>query len=194
MEKMVKGLLVTLLVLGSAGVADAGWTTVVYTAAVQSHVDTPPPFATAYQWGAGNIGWDYPIQWDHEWLIPSGPDFISVELIDADLTIQAQYASDKEETIHFGAEANPNLGDLEDGQNLSDVLSYAALLDGDVTVYAKLFACCPDDYGQIILDWSQLDLVYKITQQVPVVPAPAAVVLGSLGAGLVGWLRRRGKV
>ena len=38
--------------------------------AVQSHVDTAPPFATAYQWGAGNIGWDYPIQWDHEWLIP----------------------------------------------------------------------------------------------------------------------------
>ncbi len=198
MERIVRGLLLTLLVLGATGVANASWTTIVYETAVQSYVNAAPPFATVYQWGAGSVGWDYPIQWDHEWLIPSDPDFIGVELIDADLTIQAQYAGGKEETIHLGDEANPSLGDLANGQNPFDVLSHAAVLDGDVTVYAKLFARCPYDYGQIVVDWARLDILYRITEQVwqddpaPVVPAPAAVVLGSLGAALVGWLRRRG--
>jgi len=199
MRKVVGASLLALCVLAMTGTVDAAWTTTVYNATRQSDVT----LGQSYQWGTNGVGWDYSVQWDHEWLIPSDPDFLSVELIGAGLTIQAQYASGKTETVQLGSTSNPNLGDLENGQNSFNVLSYASVLDGDVTVYAELFAVCPSEYGTIILDWSKLVLDYKIIKRVwqddpipqpPAVPAPAAVVLSSLGAGLVGWLRKRGMV
>jgi hypothetical protein len=197
MQKVVGAFLLAVCVLAMTGTVDAAWTTTVYNATRQSDVT----LGQSYQWGTNGVGYQYPVQWDHEWLIPSDPGFLSVELIGAGLTIQAQYASGKTETIRLGSTSNPNLGDLETGQNSFNVLPYASELDGDVTVYAKLFVVCPVDYGTVVLDWSKLVLNYKITERVwkddpipqpPAVPAPAAVVLSSLGAGLVGWLRKRG--
>jgi hypothetical protein len=197
MQKVVRAFLLALCVLAVSSPVNAAWTTTVYNAARQSDVT----LGQSYTWGTNGVGWNYTVHWDHNWLIPSDPDFLSVELIDADLTIQAQYASGKTETIHLGSTANPSLGNLENGQNFFDVLSYASVLDGDVTVYAKLFAVCPVDYGTVVLNWSKLTLEYKITEKVwqndptpqpPAVPVPAAVILSGVGAGLVGWLRRRG--
>lgn len=199
MQKVVGAFFLAVCVLAVTSPVDAAWTTTVYTAPRQSDVS----LGQSYNWGANGVGWNYTVQWDHEWLIPSDPDFLSVELIGADLTIQTQYGSGKTETIHLGSTANPSLGDLQNGQNSFNVLSYANALDGDVTVYADLFAVCPVDYGTIVLDWSKLVLKYRITERVwqddpipqpPAVPAPAAVVLSGLGAGLVGWLRKRGMV
>lgn len=199
MQKVVGAFLVAICVLAATGSVDAAWTTNVYNVGRQSDVT----LGKSYTWGANGVGWGYTAQWDHEWLIPSDPDFLSVELIGADLTIQAQYASGKTETVHLGSTSNPSLGNLENGQNAFNVLPYGSVLDGDVTVYAKLFAVCPIDYGTVVLDWSKLVLNYKITEKVwqddpipqpPAVPAPAAVVLSGLGAGLVGWLRKRGMV
>jgi len=198
MQKVRRILSVSLCVLAVTSAAQAAWTTTVYHTTVSSNTATIPPFATPYTWGSGGIGWDYPIQWDHEWVIPSDPDFLWVDLIDADLAIHAQLAGDKTETIHLGSPTNPNLGDLENGSNVFDVLPFESLLDGDVTVYAKLFAQCPVDYGTVILDSSDLDLTYEITKRVwvddppQVVPAPAALVLSGLGMTLISWLRRRG--
>jgi len=197
MQKVVRTFLLALCVLAVSSPVNAAWTTTVYNATRQSDVT----LGQSYTWGNNGVGWSYGVHWDHNWLIPSDPDFLSVELVDADLTIQAQYASGKTETVHLGSAANPSLGNLENGQNSFDVLSYASVLDGDVTVYAKLFAVCPVDFGTIILDWSKLTLEYKITERVwqddpipqpPAVPAPAAVILSGVGAALVGWLRKRG--
>lgn len=202
MEKVVRGLFISLLVLVIGGAANAGWTTVVYDQAVSSEV----ALNSTYTWGAGGVGSHYTVAWDHEWMIPSDVDVVSVDITAASLSIESQYTSDKTESVRLDSLGNPSLGDLVNGWTPAfDVLSYEDALDGDVTVYTKIFDVY-GQYGTVILKKSKLDLTYQITKQVweddpippdppaPIVPAPAAVVLSSLGAGLVGWLRRRGTV
>jgi hypothetical protein len=195
MEKVVKTLFLTLLLLAATGVASAGWTTDVYSQSVTSDV----ALNRSFQWGTNGVGSHYTTSWDHEWVIPSDPELVSITMTAASLAIESQYTSDKTESIRLDSLGNPSLGDLNNGWTTFDVLSYAGVLDGDTTVYATLFDVY-GQYGTVILKNSRLDLTYEITRRVweddpipepPVVPAPAAVVLSSLGAGLVGWLRRR---
>lgn len=196
MEKVVKALVVGLLVLGTVGVANAGWTTNVYNQTVTS----PVTLNQSYTWSV--VGSGYWVQWDHLWTAPAiGGDIVAVDFQGADLTVVAAQANDKTATVHLGSQAAASLGDLQNGANLFNVDSYASLMDGSLTVYAKLFKY--PEFGTIILNSSSLEVEYQITERkwvddpvppAPVVPAPAAIILGSLGTGLVGWLRRRGIV
>jgi hypothetical protein len=133
MEKVVKAFLLTLVVLGLTGVASADYTVDVY-----STVNTSPPFATNYTWGSGGVGWHYPIQWQHTWTIPDDSEFVMAKLV-----VTAQYAGQTERT-YLENESGPLLGDLVTGTVSFDLSAYESYLDGDLTVYARLF----DEYPQ----------------------------------------------
>lgn len=194
MEKIVKGTMLTLMVLAAAGVANADYTTTVY-----STKDTAPFGGASYN------TWTTPqVTWSFSWVAPA--DGIAT-VTGANVVVQATDVDSPGFETHKLYLNDQYLGDLQygaDGAVIDSLFvvpaSLFAELDGSVDMKLVMFTD-NNSYTQYvtILNWAKLGVDYSVDTPdqpeppvTPVVPAPGAVILCGLGAGLVGWIRKRG--